>query len=181
MLVSVTQPERSSASWRRSVPPRSRPSRPAAGEVAQFHVCCWQRRCCPGHRPGWAVAQVGRHVAVDDASGYAGFNAVTDLQHHAAGRRQHLGLFGGFDNQVAGLVRMTSRCGTYFSSSFWVSRSKSKFCSSTDRLPGALTLRSRAVSGCMRALTSRNARLVAPGLSCRRRWSLTRPGSRCRW
>ena len=38
----------------------------------------------------------------------------------------------------------------------------------------ALVLRSSAVSGRMRALTSRNARLVAPGLSSSLRWSLTK-------
>ncbi len=63
---------------------------------------------------------------------------------------------------------------TYFSSSLaGVSRSKSKFCSIRVSAPGCDRLRSCAVSGRMRPLTSRSARRFGPASSVTRRVSFT--------
>jgi hypothetical protein len=83
-----------------------------------------------------------------------------------------------YSTPVTGCVRIT-RTGspTDFSSSLaGVSRSKSKFCSSRVRRRPS-RLRSSAVSGCMRADTSRQASRFSPAPSLTRRASFTRARS----
>ena len=69
----------------------------SAGQVAQLHGLLRCATIVQRHHQRGAVAQVGWHVAVDDASGYAGLDALADFEYHTVVGRQHFCLLGGLD------------------------------------------------------------------------------------
>ncbi len=76
-----------------------RPGKPAR-QIVEFHRQLARRVAADLGDQGGARAQIGWHFGEDDAAGRLGLDTVADLEHHAIGHAQHLGLLHGL---LAGL------------------------------------------------------------------------------